>query len=128
MPAGRDILVGLMAAAVLSCGGDNPAGGDLTVQPISIESVDVLVMESAPPQVSARVKGVIGDGCSELHSETQERSGSTVRITILRERREQAICIQIARLYDQTFRLAGAFPPGRYTLYVNDVERPFTTQ
>jgi hypothetical protein len=127
MRAHAYILVGAMALGTLSCGGENPAGG-VIVQPISIDSVDVLVMESAPPQVSARVQGVIGDGCSELHSVTQERSGSTVRITILRQRREEAFCIQIARLYDEVIRLDGSYPPGRYVLYVNGVERAFTTQ
>jgi len=115
-------------AALLGCGGDNPVGGDVAVQPIVIESVDVLVMESAPPQVSVHVKGVIGDGCSELHSETQQRTGNTVRLTILRARREEAICIQIARLYDQVIRLTGTYPAGSYTLHVNDVERTFVTQ
>jgi hypothetical protein len=128
MRAHAYILVGAVALGALSCGGENPAGGDVTVQPISIDSVDVLVMESSPPQVSARVRGVIGDGCSELHSVRQERSGHIVRITILRQRLEQAFCIQIARLYDEVLRLEGTYPPGRYVLYVNDVERAFTTQ
>lgn len=127
MTAPRYILVGLLAA-VGGCGSDNPAAGDTTIQPITIESVDVLVLESAPPQVSAHVKGVIGDGCAELHSVEQERSGSIVRITILRQRPKDTICIQIARLYDEVIRLAGTYPAGRYTLYVNGVERPFTTQ
>lgn len=99
----------------------------LEISPILVDSVEVLVQESSPPRASARVKGVIGDGCSSVHSVQQERSGSTVTLTILRQRPPNAICIQIALLYDETIPLEGTFPPGRYVLRVNDLETPFTT-
>ena len=56
----------------------------------------------------------------------QEHSGSTVIITILRERPRDAICTQEARLYDARILLEGVFPPGSYLVRVNDVERAFT--
>ena len=115
----------LVAAGALSCGG--PAGDDLSVEPISIESVEVLVLKSLPPQASAHVKGAVGDGCSELHSTSQTRSGSTVTITILRQRPRDAICTQIARLYDEVIQLEGTYPAGSYVVRVNGVERTFTT-
>jgi hypothetical protein len=114
----------LLATAACSGSTEN----DMVVEPITIESVDVLILESSPPQATARIKGVIGDGCSELHSEVQRRASDTVTITVLRQRPKEAICTQIAKLYDQTIRLEGTFPPGRYTLRVNSVEKTFTTQ
>ena len=119
-----------LAAACTGCGDgrENPARGDLDIQPILVESVDVAVLESSPPQAAARVKGVVGDGCSELYSSDQVRSGSTVTVTILRSRPKDAICTQIARLYDETIRLTGTYPPGRYVVRVNGVEKAFTTQ
>lgn len=119
----RGLLLLLLA---FGCGG-SPTEGDLSIDPISIDSVDVLVLESSPPQASAHVKGVIGDGCSELHSVSQSRSGATVTVTILRQRPRDAICTQIARLYDEVIRLEGTYPPGRYVVRVNGVERTFTT-
>jgi hypothetical protein len=116
----------LFLLATAACSGSTE--NDMAVEPITIESVDVLILESFPPQATARVKGVIGDGCSELHSEVQRRTGDTVTITVLRQRPREAICTQIAKLYDQTIRLEGTFPPGRYTLRVNSVEKTFTTQ
>jgi len=116
----------LWTMAAAGCG--NPAAPDLEIAPIQVESVEVLVLESFPPQAAARVRGVVGDGCSTLHSVEQARSGSTVTLTILRERPAGAICTQIARLYDETIRLEGAFPPGRYVLRVNGLETVFTTQ
>lgn len=98
------------------------------IAPIQIDRVDVRVLESSPPQVTALVEGVIGDGCSELNSERQARSGSTVTITVLGQRPPNAICTQIAKLYRKEIPLEGAYPPGQYVLSVNGVEKTFTTQ
>jgi hypothetical protein len=93
------------------------------VRPIQIESVDVVVA----PTPSAHVRGVIGDGCTELGGITTRRgSENDISITILSERPEGAICIQIARLYDATLALPGDYPPGQYVLRVNSVEKTFT--
>ncbi len=128
-PARLLAVCGLAVPLALSaCGRSSPASSDLLIDPIQVESVDVLVQESDPPQASAHVRGLIGDGCSSLHSVEQERSGNTVVLTILRQRPANAICIQIARLYDDTIRLEGTFPPGRYVLRVNGVETSFTTE
>ena len=116
-----------LALVLLGCSSAAPTRPDLVTEPIQIESVDVLILESAPPQVSARVRGVLGDGCATLHSVGQERSGNTVTVTILRERPRDAICIQIAKLYDETIRLEGQFPPGDYVLRVNAFPRAFST-
>ena len=46
-------------------------------------------------------------------------------LTILSTRPEDAICSQIAKLYDATSALPGDFPPGEYVLRVNSVEKTF---
>jgi hypothetical protein len=116
-----------MALGLAAC---SPAGpdSDLLIEPIQIESVEVLILESSPPQASSHVRGILGDGCSGLHSVGQQRSGNIVTVTILRERPRHAICIQIAKLYDDVIRLEGSFPPGVYQLRVNAFETTFTTQ
>ena len=48
-------------------------------------------------------------------------------VTILRERPREAVCTQIAKLYDDVIRLEGQFPPGDYLLRVNSVEKTFST-
>ena len=98
------------------------------IDPIHVESVEVIVQAGDPPQASAHVRGVLGDGCSSVHSVEQERSGNTVVLTILKQRPANAICIQIARLYDETIRLEGAFPPGDYVLRVNGTQTSFATK
>lgn len=97
------------------------------VDPIQIDAVEIQVQGTVPPQVRARVTGVVGDGCSELKSVTQLRTDATVTLTILRERPQGAICTQIARLYDETIALEGAYPAGQYLLRVNGREFPFAT-
>jgi hypothetical protein len=116
----------LVAALLAACA--LPADPDVVVEPIQVDSVDVRVMESSPPQAAARVQGVLGDGCASLHSQEQQRSGNTVTLTILRERPRDAICTQIEKLYDENIALQGALPPGEYVLRVNGVEKAFTTE
>jgi hypothetical protein len=119
-------LAALLAAAV---GCSNPAAPDgVRVDPIQIDQVEVQVLETAPPQARARVRGVIGDGCSTLKSVTQVRMGQTVTLLILRERPVDAICTQQAKLYDETIALEGTYPAGRYVLRVNDLEQAFETR
>ncbi len=115
-----------LCAALSGCG--SPSEPDLLVEPIQIDSVEVLVQESSPPTATAHVQGVVGDGCSEIHSVRQERSDTAVTITILRQRPRNAVCTQIARLYDERIPLQGSFPPGDYVLRVNDFVRPFSTR
>ena len=121
--------IGLGAVLAAACTSrSNPTGADdLLVEPIQVENVDVRVLESFPPQAVANIQGVLGDGCSEFHSLRQERSGNTVTVTILRQRPRDAICIQIAKLYEENIRLEGQYPPGRYVLRVNGVVTRFRT-
>jgi hypothetical protein len=116
----------LVVAALVGCASPSPVAPDLLIEPIQIESVEVLVTASASPPVVAHVRGVVGDGCSTLHSVSQARTGSSITITILRQRPRDAICTQIARLYDEMLRVEGPFVRGSYLLRVNDLERAFT--
>ncbi|MGH9461414.1 MAG: hypothetical protein ACRD1X_09365 [Vicinamibacteria bacterium] len=121
--------VGLTAVLVACSDQSTPTSADdLLVEPIQVEHVDVLILESFPPQAVAHVRGILGDGCSEFHSLEQERSGNTVTVTILRERPRDAICIQIGKLYEDRIPLEGQYPPGQYVLHVNDVVTRFRTE
>jgi hypothetical protein len=82
---------------------------------------------SSPSGLGVRVQGVIGDGCTDLLPPiTQERDGTVVRIRILRQRPEEAICIQIAKLFDQVVPLMGDYPAGQYIVHVNDSTLTFS--
>jgi hypothetical protein len=110
-------------AAAVACG--DPATAPTTpktiARPIQVDSVEVVL---AP--LSAHVRGVIGDGCTELSGVSMQRSENTVIVTIWSTRPQDAICIQIAKLYDATLALPGDFPSGPYVLQVNGVAKTFT--
>src|SRR5690349_18246448 len=95
----RLVLPMLLVVAGVGCGGA-PTEGDLVIEPISIDTVDVVVQAGTP--------------------------AAHVTVSILRQRPRDAICTQIARLYDDVIRLEGSYPAGGYLLRVNGVERPFT--
>lgn len=118
----RHALIAALALTAAACGDSTtaPSTPKTVTRPIQIDSVDVAL---TPP--TAHVRGVVGDGCTELSGVTTARSGNSVTVTILSTRPEEAICIQIARLYDATLALPGDFPPGRYVLRVNSVEKTF---
>jgi hypothetical protein len=120
---GRYAQVAIVAAgAAAACSSPTvPATPKTLVRPIQIDTVDVVL---APP--AAHVRGVLGDGCTGLAGVTTERSGNTVTLTILSTRPAEAICSQIAKLYDATLALPGDFPRGAYVLRVNSVEKTFS--
>jgi hypothetical protein len=103
-----------------------PPARDVTIEPIQIDQVEVRIAESFPVQVFAHVTGVIGDGCSSVMPVEQKREGTTVVLTINRQRPTDAVCTQIAKLYDENIRLGGDFPAGEYTLKVNRITQTFT--
>lgn len=102
-----------------------PESPGMAIGRIQIDSVTIRTAQSFPVQVFARVQGVIGDGCSTLLPLEQTRSGSVVTLEITRQRPKDAICTQIAKLYDEQIRLEGEFRAGDYTLQVNGRSYPF---
>lgn len=106
---------------------DSPEEPDsvFDVAPIQIDSVDVALLESFPVRAMAHVTGVVGDGCSELLPIEQIRDGNELVISIRRRRPVDAVCIQLAKLFDRSISLDGSFAPGDYTLRVNDVSVVF---
>ena len=101
-----------------------PAGGTAGV--LGIERVDVVVAESAPPQVSVRFTGYLADGCTSLGAISQRRFGSAIEVTVATSRAAADACTMVATPVEQTLRLEGAFPAGSYTVTVNGVAKTFT--
>lgn len=126
----RKVLGGLvLAAAVASFGCDSPSAPTprMIVGPIQVDSLEIVTGASSSSALGVRVQGVIGDGCTELLPPiTQERDDSVVRIRILRQRPEEGICIELAKLFDQVVPLMGSYPPGRYLVLVNSAELAFS--
>ncbi len=132
-PMARPLLksaAGLAALLGIACGSGSPARPDqaFVVERIQVDSVAVSVDGPPPAQVSARVTGVVGDGCATLQSIEQWRAGPQVSVEIKRRRPQAAVCTQIAQLFDRTIPLDGRFGAGSYSLQVNTVVRPFVVE
>lgn len=112
-------VVALLIAACGKPGDPSQPDSQIVVSRIQIDSVAVRLAQSFPVQVFARVKGVIGDGCAELLPVEQFRNGNQVTLEIKRQRPKEAICTQIAKLFDQDIRLDGEFRTGEYAVVVN---------
>lgn len=112
-------------ALTSACSSATELTRETLIEPILIDSVEPIIMESFPAQVAVRVRGVVGDGCSTALPPKVTRSGNRIEILIERSRPRDAICIQIAKLYDETIALPGVYPPGSYVVRVNDIEVSF---
>jgi hypothetical protein len=123
-------------------GGSPPSTG--TVAPVDpgyptveelapIESIEILVMESFPPQYSVQIVSGLPSGCAEfLRSEVVERSGTTVRIEVVNRMPapdSNVACTMIYGYHDSSVMLGSDFEPGvTYTVEVNDSVTEFTAQ
>jgi hypothetical protein len=127
------LMTRMRATAVLLGGLFAPSCGtsSATPEPPAPPIIRPIQIDSAQPrvngaQVSIDIRGVIGDGCSELYGGAfVRRAEASVEIQILGQRPADAICPQIAKLYAETLRIPDAFAPGHYTLRVNAFETTF---
>jgi len=94
-----------------------------TVQ-LQIQSVQVLIAESFPPQVTARVTGIIPDSCTTAREPEISREGTTITIKIIGDRPDGVACAQVISSYEKSIAL-GTLDPGSYTLRVNNLTQTF---
>jgi hypothetical protein len=126
--------VGVLVLALVGCDTAAPPSGPPTgpsqpavvISPIQIDSVVLVRGLETASGLGVHVQGIVGDGCSELLPIRQLREGSVVLISIERQRPRDAVCTQIAKLYDDVIALEGDFPPGAYTVRVNSTELAFS--
>ena len=134
MEALLDLLLRLLVVLVFG-------GTSMTVQPpangagtepdntfkslTNITEVELLVLETNPPQVHLQIKGEHPDGCDFPVQVEQQRDGNVITVTVYREVPLDVMCPMILLTYEDTVPLEGTFPPGAYTFRINDyvVER-----
>ncbi len=97
-----------------------PSSEETFRSPTTIESVDALIMESFPAQISLKISGYQPDGCDFPVQVTQRREGNTITVEIFRDVPLAVMCPAMLITYDDTIKLDGTFEPGTYTILVND--------
>ena len=91
-----------------------------------VDSIDILIMESMPVQVSVVARGNLPDGCTSIGQATAEREDKTFVVTLTTSRPLDAMCTQALVPYEQAVPLEViGLPAGVYTVTVNGVSDTF---
>ena len=96
-----------------------------------IESLEVLIMESFPPQYSAIVVSGLPNGCMSFAGYYLARDGDTIRIEMInwKPADESTPCTEEYRTLEHRIGLGSDFESGRtFTVDVNGVTTPFVAQ
>ena len=108
-----------------------PAGMIEATAPI--ESVEIIVAESFPPQYFAHVVSGLPNGCVKFYGYDETREGDTINITITNLKpapsNNTLACAAVYLTHESSIPLGKDFEPGKeYTVKVNDVVESFVAQ
>lgn len=121
---------------LMGCGGEEPTP-DITptAQPTptlaptpalptegsaTVDSIELMIMESFPVQVSVRARGDLPDGCTEIDEIETTQNGTAFEVTITTLRAADAVCTEALVPFDETIELDVLnLPAGTYTVDVN---------
>ncbi len=131
------ILAGLAAMLVVATacnfrddGGGTPAGRRSERAPI--ESVDIVVRESFPPQYGAQIVSGLPSGCAAFEkAEVSERSGNTITISVTNTMpsNPDTVCTAIYGMHESNVDLGSDFVSGEtYRVDVNGTVKEFKAQ
>jgi inhibitor of cysteine peptidase len=100
--------------------------GPVEVRLAAVDSIDILVMESMPVQVSVVANGNLPDGCTSIGQATTQREKNTFVVTLTTTRPVDAVCTQALVPFEQAIPLdAEGLTAGLYTVSVNGVTGTF---
>jgi len=117
------LLVAITAACATGSGGEEPP----TSGTAQVDSIDLLILESFPVQITAMVRGNLPDGCTTIDQIAQERQGNTFEVTITTKRPAGKMCTQALVPFEEAIALeVNGLPAGTYTVSVNGTTGAFT--
>jgi hypothetical protein len=99
-------------------------------EPAPIDGLDVLTLESFPPQYMLQVKAGLPSGCAEpLSHRIAGRQGNVIEVEVLNSLPANTICTAIYGMYEININLGSDFTSGQsYTVRVNGQEVTFRAQ
>ena len=105
---------------------------DMVQVPAPIDSVDIHVAESWPPQYFVEVVSGLPNACAEFHGYEESRSENSIVITVTNlapAPSQQVACAEIYRTHRTSIPLGSDFRSGEtYTVQVNDTTNTFVAQ
>ena len=141
----RLLILPLFAILVLAgCGGEEPAietptptntavststpmpAGDVSGT-ATVDSIEILILESFPVQINVRVRGIVPDGCTNVDEIATTHTGSSFNITITTLREAGQICTEAEVPFEELIPLdVVGLPANTYTINVNGIQGSFT--
>jgi len=114
-------VLGVLVVVALASGRTLDAGGRETVA-APIDKIEILIRESNPPQVTAKISAGLNGGCALQDSHTVSRAGDTITISVLNSMPSgRPVCTAIYGTYELNVDLGTSFAIGTtYTVRVND--------
>lgn len=129
----------LLIFLMVGCGGSEPEPTKTppppTDEPVSqpvtgiaaVESIQILLLESFPVQVNARMRGILPDGCTTIDQINTDKSGNDFTITLTTFRPADAVCTEESVPFDEVVALdVLGLDAGTYTVTANGVSGTFT--
>lgn len=94
-----------------------------------VDSIELMIVESFPVQVSVRVRGELPDGCTEIDQIETTQEGQQFNIVMTTLRPADMICTEALVPFDETIALDVVdLPAGVYTVDVNGRSGTFTLE
>lgn len=98
-------------------------------QEATVDSIEILILESFPVQVNVRARGNLPDGCTTIGNVNSSRTGTTFNITITTLRQTGEICTEALIPFEETITLDVLnLAADTYAVNVNGITGSFTLQ
>lgn len=92
----------------------------------TVETIQVMTLESFPVQIHVVAQGYLPDSCTEIDKIKTEREGNNFNINISTKRPKDAMCTQVIVPFNETITLdVQGLKAGNYTVNVNGVKGSF---
>lgn len=111
-----------LAGCAPSASADDPQAGEA-----SVDSIDIMILESFPVQVRVIARGTLPDGCTTIDTVNTELESNTFTVTITTARSADTRCSKKDVPFEEGISLpVVGLKAGTYTVNVNGTEDTFT--
>jgi inhibitor of cysteine peptidase len=105
--------------------GDNKTG-EFIYGNATVESIEIMVLESFPVQIKVNARGYLPDSCTEIHRITKEKEGNTFLVAIKTVRPADTFCTEVIVPFQEVISLdVYGLKAGIYNVDVNGVKGTF---
>ncbi|NJD54234.1 MAG: hypothetical protein FIB07_15380 [Candidatus Methanoperedens sp.] len=105
---------------------ENNNTGKFSYGNATVESIEIMVLESFPVQIKVNARGYLPDGCTRIDGITKEKKDNTFSVRIKTVRPVDTFCTQVIVPFQEAISLdVYGLKAGKYTVDVNGVNGTF---